>query len=189
MTKVQLYLYDIVPVNAVFRYLGLGAYHTGVVVDGSVEYWFVAGDDGDRGGILTTYHPGRTGPELYKVIEMGTAPRSPAEVGQLVREWRRIPRWFGGSHHIIYHNCNTFSFEFCSTLLGTENVTSFPGWIWRFERLAQFIFSLSLAPTIYLFPWRIQALGTVRTTRRAAEASSESFSQIQEALLDGDELV
>jgi hypothetical protein len=184
MTKIELYLYDLFPTNDAFRFLGLGAYHTGVVVDGSVEYWFGAGPDDNVPGIQTTSHPGTTGPELYEIIEIGTTGSSLDTIEVLVTAWRGWDRWFGSSHNLLYHNCNTFSFEFCVAILGKDNVGRFPRWIQRFERMARFVFSCSLAPTVYLGPWKFLALGTAGATGEGAgEVLYEA--QLDDALLPG----
>jgi hypothetical protein len=164
MTSVRVNIYDLSSINTLFRCLGLGVYHTGVVVADTREYYFGCADFPES-GIGSSRHPGKPPHPMegtfYQTVDLGTTPLSPEECHALMRSMRTTPQWLGDSYNIVYHNCHAFSLDFCVTLLGKDNIRNFPFWVRRFEKLVQFAFSVSLAHNIFILPYTVEAFGRV----------------------------
>eukprot|EP01028_Stygiella_incarcerata_P005581 TRINITY_DN2345_c0_g1_i1.p1 TRINITY_DN2345_c0_g1~~TRINITY_DN2345_c0_g1_i1.p1 ORF type:complete len:177 (-),score=33.32 TRINITY_DN2345_c0_g1_i1:431-961(-) len=140
-TAVWLYVYDRMPENKYISWLGVGVYHSGVVVYNR-EYSF-GGHDGEESGIFVLEPGTAYGLEVKERRILGTTKLTEKEVYALVREMGRT--WKGNTYHILRRNCNSFCTEFSQRLLSKDVVPSFV------NRLARIGDGLScLLPTSWL---------------------------------------
>ena len=159
MAKIYVKIYDLFPMNEKLRPLGLGAFHTSITLNGSVEYCFGTGGSFDSSGIesipIRSNEENGTGfdglVKLYQVVDMGKAKYSTRECENLISEMSVKDRWKNGSYSTLMHNCNTFTYEFCKLVLPPEQFANYPNWIFRGQNLLKFILKISLSPIIVLF--------------------------------------
>jgi hypothetical protein len=90
---------------------------------------------------------------------MGDSPYPFERCQGIVQEFTESDRWLSDRYNLLYHNCNNFSFELCQALLGEAHVGGYPEWVRNFEKVAVAIFSLSLAPIVYLNNFSLSAFG------------------------------
>ncbi|CAE7327955.1 hypothetical protein FNF31_07881 [Cafeteria roenbergensis] len=122
---VLLNVYDLHPANEHLRFLGLGAYHSGVEVFGS-EYTFA------NGGVFSTTPKDANGAPLCETIVLGETFEGSRDVERMVDELRRdFP---AGTYHLLKKNCNSFSEALARKLLNR----SIPGWVNRSATLGQY---------------------------------------------------
>ena len=60
-------------------------------------------------------------------------------------------RWKNGSYSTLLNNCNSFTFEFCKKVLSSEQFSEYPTWIFRGEKIVNFVIKISLSPILILF--------------------------------------
>ena len=159
MAKIYVKIYDLLPLNEKLRPLGLGAFHTSITLNGSVEYCYGTGGTFDSSGIdhfsiRSNEDSGggfEEGIKLYQVVDMGKAKFSTRECENLISEMSVKDRWKNGSYSTLMHNCNTFTYEFCKLVLPPEQFANYPTWIFRGQNLAKIIIKISIAPILVLF--------------------------------------
>jgi hypothetical protein len=123
---ILLNIYDLSPGNEWLAPLGLGFFHSGLVVHGR-EYTFASGS-----GIFSHTPkappegstPG-TAPPFRFSIELGAVEATSSEVQRTVEALRGA--WPGESYHVLSKNCNDFASELSIRLCGRP----IPGWVNR----------------------------------------------------------
>ncbi|KAL7181806.1 hypothetical protein ACSBR1_040666 [Camellia fascicularis] len=127
--KVPVYLnvYDLTPINGYAYWLGLGVYHSGVLVHG-VEYAFGAHDHPTTGifEVEPKHCPGFT---FRKSILIGRTDMGPKEVRTFME--KLAEEYSGNTYNLITKNCNHFCNDACLRLTGKP----IPRWVNRLARL------------------------------------------------------
>lgn len=94
--------------------LGVGVWHTGIQLYGAFEVTF-GGHPDDFTGVFTM--PPRSVPlPIFESINMGRINKSPAEVREILE--KIALDYPGNSYHILNRNCNHFSNDLVTRLLG-----------------------------------------------------------------------
>eukprot|EP00727_Mastigamoeba_balamuthi_P004643 m51a1_g14177 hypothetical protein (221) ;mRNA; r:48432-49222 len=144
--SVVLNVYDLHPYNKYSYALGLGAFHSGVVVLG--REWAFGCHPYDFTGVYDVPPGTAEGAALRCSVDMG--PCAP-ELGSEQRVRAAISavasRFPGRSYHILQCNCNTFSDALCLELTGRH----IPGWVNRAAWFATHVSCLlppSFAPPV-----------------------------------------
>lgn len=119
MQDVYLNVYDLNPVNDNLFPLGLGAYHSGVEINGQ-EYTFAGG-----AGIFSHGPKQAQGARFRCRVLIGRVSITSRELQDAIDSMR--PQWPGNSYHVMRKNCNSFSEALCQKLMGR----SIPGWVNR----------------------------------------------------------
>eukprot|EP01035_Chromulina_nebulosa_P019696 gene19696-25618_t len=136
--KIDIYLnvYDISEQNSLLFNLGLGFYHTGVVIDGS-EYTF------SQSGVFSHTPRDLNGsPAAFREnIKLGTYNGSSQDIQSIISDLRSVFK--GSDYHIVNRNCNSFSNELSLRLLGKE----IPSYINRMANIGSY-FSCLIDPLI-----------------------------------------
>jgi deubiquitinase DESI2 len=118
MTEVFLNVYDLHSEhNAMLYGLGLGFYHSGVVIGGT-EWTFASG-----AGIYP--QSPKSVPGFRESIRLGTFKGTMRDVDTIIDSLR--PAYHGGNYHILDRNCNSFAESFVLKLLNKE----IPGFVNR----------------------------------------------------------
>ncbi|CAM9631115.1 unnamed protein product [Ascophyllum nodosum] len=118
-TEVILNVYDLTPMNEWVHPIGMGAYHSGLEVEGR-EYTY-----GGGGGIFDHDPRKAHGAHFREAVSMGSFAGEP---GTLARALDALREEFGPDrYNILMRNCNTFSSALCEELLGRP----IPGYVNR----------------------------------------------------------
>lgn len=121
---VFLHVYDLNPQNDMLYGLGLGAYHSGVVI--GTEEWTYGGSPGEEGGGIFSHSPKNAGGAPFReAIFLGEVSITSAEFKAVID--RLKPDWQGRDYNLLTHNCNHFSDALVRVLLGR----GIPGWVNR----------------------------------------------------------
>ena len=131
----RLNVYDLNESNSYLYPLGLGFYHSGVVI-GSTEYTFGSGS-----GIFN--HSPKEAPScVYReTVDYGCCDYSQKQIEGLISEMRQD---FGGdSYHIMMKNCNAFSDALLQKILNR----SIPGYVNRTAYIGS-LFSFCFPPSL-----------------------------------------
>jgi hypothetical protein len=127
--QVYLNVYDLTPYNFYAAWAGIGAFHSGIEVDGA-EYSFGAVVDGGS-GVYSIVPKTETGITLRETVFLGTIHCSRRELQRVIAD---ISAEFESSDYdILRRNCNDFSNSFSLRLLGK----SIPRYVNRAARLGQ----------------------------------------------------
>lgn len=110
-SPVELVIYDLQPDSTVAKKIGLGAYHTGVVIYGH-EFSFggtrnLKADTG-KPGIWATRKLYATAPVIKKRITVGTTYVTIKELQSKLKEWGAT-EWRVDDYHLLAKNCNHFA--------------------------------------------------------------------------------
>jgi hypothetical protein len=162
MVKIRVNAYDLTPLNRVLRCIHFGIYHTSVVIDERREYYYGFyrfGLTGIDTALEVNHLPPVMNGILYASFEMGDSYYTYEQCEQIVQRFRAADRWLSDHYNIIWHNCNTFSYELCADLLGAGNLGAFPLWVGRFEAVAKFIVSVSMSHVIYMNNCTLAVIG------------------------------
>ncbi|CAH3167596.1 unnamed protein product [Porites lobata] len=146
---VVLNVYDMYWINHYTFPVGLGVFHSGVVVHGK-EYAF-GGHSYNWSGIfdMTPKAVDTLGEDFKfrETITIGTTSLLPNEVEDLVR--RMGLDYTGCSYHLIDRNCNHFTSELCQVLCNK----SIPGWVNRLASVSSYLpFLLKCLPKEWISP-------------------------------------
>ncbi|CAN4081478.1 unnamed protein product [Withania somnifera] len=127
VVPVYLSVYDLTPINGYAYWLGLGVYHSGVIVHG-VEYAFGAHEHPTTGifEVEPKQCPGFT---FRKSILIGRTDLGPKEVRAFME--KLAEEYSGNSYNLITKNCNHFCGDVCVRLTGKP----IPRWVNRLARL------------------------------------------------------
>ncbi|CUG89873.1 Hypothetical protein, putative [Bodo saltans] len=110
-SHVELAIYDLQPDSKVAKKVGLGAYHTGVVMYGH-EFSFGGSRnlkrDTGRSGIWATRNLYQTAPVIKKRIAIGITYVTIKELQATLREWGKTS-WRVDDYHLLSKNCNHFA--------------------------------------------------------------------------------
>ncbi|XP_020624931.1 desumoylating isopeptidase 2-like isoform X2 [Orbicella faveolata] len=146
---VVLNVYDMYWINQYTFPVGLGVFHSGVVVHGK-EYAF-GGHPNNWSGIF------EMSPKSVEVLgddfkfretlTIGTTKLLPSEVEDLLR--RMGKNYQGRFYHLIDKNCNHFTSEFCQALCNK----SIPAWVNRLASVGSYLpFLLKCIPREWISP-------------------------------------
>lgn len=112
--QVNLNVYDLTPYNFYSAWAGLGAFHSGLEVDGA-EYSFGAIVDGGS-GVYSIVPRTETGLTLRETILLGTVHCSRRELQRVISD---VSAEFESSeYNLLRRNCNDFTNAMCLRLLG-----------------------------------------------------------------------
>ncbi len=133
-------IYDMSPFNAILSFFGLGVYHSGIEVTGQEFYY--GGHDSDASGIGSC-EPGRVvmpGQQLSlkKRLSLGHTSKTMGEISGIIDAMGRDFK--GTRYSVIGLNCNVFSCQFSSALLGSGRSTNFPASVNRMARLCRTVY-------------------------------------------------
>jgi hypothetical protein len=162
MTSIRINVYDLTWLNTILRFAHIGVYHTSVVIGEKDEVYFgfaAAGrtgiDTSERINHLPRVMPG----SFYKTIPMGTSQFDSQQCRRIFRRFLKSKRWLSDYYHMLFHNCNDFTYELCMALLGEDGLGNFPHWAQRGVSIAGVLYSLSVGYIIGLKTFPIRALG------------------------------
>ncbi|RMX50143.1 hypothetical protein pdam_00002841 [Pocillopora damicornis] len=150
-------VYDMYWINQYTFPVGLGVFHSGVVVHGK-EYAF-GGHPYNFSGIfeMNPNSPEVLGEEFKfrETIKIGTTKLLPSEVEALLK--RMGNTYQGRSYHLIDKNCNHFTSEFCQALCNK----SIPGWVNRLASVGSYLpFLLKCLPKEWIRPEPYSPVGS-----------------------------
>ncbi|AIN98696.2 peptidase, putative [Leishmania panamensis] len=147
-TEVQipviLNVYSLVESNKRLSKMGMGIFHTGVVVYG-IEWGFGEVVDNPNASGLFCVPPGQAAGTLYRTIRIGHTTRSPMQVDTILH--RLENEWRSSEYHILHHNCNHFAQAFCDLLSTTEKL-QVPLWCNRAARVGDRVIPRRLATKV-----------------------------------------
>eukprot|EP01064_Diplonema_japonicum_P003878 TRINITY_DN12562_c0_g1_i2.p1 TRINITY_DN12562_c0_g1~~TRINITY_DN12562_c0_g1_i2.p1 ORF type:complete len:298 (+),score=22.54 TRINITY_DN12562_c0_g1_i2:88-981(+) len=143
-TKILLNVYNLMSpeTNQKFNYLGVGIYHSGVVVHGK-EWSFAGSRDPNIGedvpGVFSMLPKTALGPEMFhSSIEIGETDLTQEQIAWILAGMGK--QWTLTSYHILGKNCNHFSEAFVGKLAKAAGVKySFPGWVNRAAKLGDLL--------------------------------------------------
>lgn len=142
--EIFLNVFDMNSLNTAIRAIGLGFYHTSIMIGNNVEVYysfFGYGEKGVEEAELLFHPPKGTMFTLYKTISLGNTSLSIDECNDLLTEFKQKEEWQSDYYNCIYHNCNDFTFELAKAFLGED--VKYPMWVMRLPKIAKFIFSIS----------------------------------------------
>jgi hypothetical protein len=164
MTSIRVNVYDLTALNRLLRCARIGVYHTSVVIAEQQEYYYGFAAKGYTGIDCPSkldHLPNIMTGSFLMTIPMGESPYDIRKCGEIMRALLKSKRWMSEYYHILFHNCNNFTFELCETLLGKDNVGDFPHWVQRGVNIASVIYSISVGYIIGLKMFSIPALGDI----------------------------
>ncbi|KPI82925.1 hypothetical protein ABL78_8058 [Leptomonas seymouri] len=141
---VTLNVYSLLESNKKLSKMGMGVYHTGVVVYG-IEWGYGEVVENPNASGLFCVHPGQAAGTLYRTIRIGYTTRSPMQVDTILH--RLENEWRSSEYHILHHNCNHFAQAFCDLLSTTEKL-QVPAWCNRAARVGDRIIPRKLATKV-----------------------------------------
>ena len=160
---VMVNVYDLSEVNEYARPLGIGIFHSGLVVHGR-EFSF-GGHDYASSGIFETAPKAAPAPAIFREeVYVGTTEMNPGEVSNLVGEMD--DDFHGNTYHLLERNCNHFVEALCFELTGKMP----PGFINRLARTA--VVANSCAPCI--LPVSIRAVADTPSVPPPPSAATPS---------------
>ncbi|GAM21483.1 hypothetical protein SAMD00019534_046580 [Acytostelium subglobosum LB1] len=115
-TPVYLNIYDLHDVNNYLYNIGLGAYHSGVEVNGS-EYSF-GGHEYDFSGVFEIEPRTATGARFRERVQVGETNKTRSQVQSVIDQLSE--EYSGNSYHTLQRNCNCFSQELVHRLTGNN---------------------------------------------------------------------
>ncbi|KAL3685782.1 hypothetical protein R1sor_003804 [Riccia sorocarpa] len=127
---VYLNVYDLTPMNGYVYWVGMGIFHSGIEVHGS-EYAFGA-HDFPTSGVFEVEPQCCPGFTFRRSILMGTTGLSPQEIRNFIETV--ADDYNGNTYHLLVKNCNHFTNDVCSRLLGK----GIPGWVNRLAGVGVF---------------------------------------------------
>lgn len=141
---VTLNVYSLIESNKRLSKMGMGVFHTGVVVYG-IEWGYGEVVDNPNASGLFCVHPGQAAGTLYRTIRIGHTTRSPMQVDTILH--RLENEWRSSDYHILHHNCNHFAQAFCDLLSTTEKL-QVPSWCNRAARVGDRVIPRRLATKV-----------------------------------------
>lgn len=141
---VTLNVYSLLENNKKLSKLGMGVYHTGVVVYG-IEWGYGEVVENPNASGLFCVHPGQAAGTLHRTIRIGYTTRSPMQVDTILH--RLENEWRSREYHILHHNCNHFAQAFCDLLSTTEKLRV-PAWCNRAARIGDRLIPRKLATKV-----------------------------------------
>ena len=112
-TKVTINVYDLTPMNDWGHPFGLGAFHSGVEIDGR-EYTFAGG-----AGIHDTTPRDAPGATFREAVAVGTFDGGQPRLRECLEKLR--PEFAPESYNIVTKNCNHFADALCRELLSAHD--------------------------------------------------------------------
>ncbi|KEG11140.1 hypothetical protein DQ04_02941030 [Trypanosoma grayi] len=142
---VQLNVYSLLHHNKKLKKLGMGVYHSGIVVYGIEWGYGESAESASSTGLFCVY-PGQAAGTLYRTIFLGVTTHSPQQVDTILH--RLENEWRSCDYHILSHNCNHFAQRFCD-LLSTVEKLRVPDWCNRAARVCNKIVPNKLAAYVH----------------------------------------
>lgn len=174
MAKITINVFDLTPLNKVVRCIKTGVYHTAINVDNREEWYFgfaglgITGiDSPERLNQLPSCMSGT----LYQSIEVGVSEFDYDTCAEIVRKWKKREEWLSDHYNVLFYNCNTFTRELCTVLLGKDGMGKFPSWVFRGVYLGGFVFSISMGHFYGLMSKKLSVLGEVPKVKRVKECA------------------
>ena len=128
---VSLNIYNLHPVaNRFLGPIGLGIYHTGIVIEG-VEYSFGSGIKGESTGGIFGIVPGTYNEHLKKTILIGETNLTDYDIDCIIGSFRF--RFVEEEYNLILNNCNNFTKTFAKELCNYKQ----PKWINRIASIVK----------------------------------------------------
>jgi len=112
-SKVYVNVYDLHRANKYGYFFGLGAYHSGVEINGK-EYCF-GGHEYSCTGVYENRPKTANGAKFRESLFLGETSCTQSQVDQIIEELSA--EFIGNTYHPFTKNCNTFSNAFCMKLL------------------------------------------------------------------------
>ncbi|XP_047308179.1 deSI-like protein At4g17486 [Impatiens glandulifera] len=126
-SRILLNVYDLTPMNQYAVCFGFGIFHSGIEVHGK-EYGFGA-HDFPISGVFEVEPRCCPGFSYRCSIPIGCINMSPPEFREFIE--RVASEYHGDTYHLIYKNCNHFTNDMSTRLLGK----GIPGWVNRLAKL------------------------------------------------------
>jgi hypothetical protein len=124
---VVLNVYDLTPINNYLIWCGVGIFHSGIEVHG-MEYGFGAHDYPSSG--VFEVEPKKCPGFIYRCsIQLGHINIAPDQFREFIEGL--TCDYYGDTYHLISKNCNHFTDEVSSKLVGRR----IPGWVNRLAKL------------------------------------------------------
>ena len=130
-TPVYLNIYDLHPYNKYVYWMGLGAFHAGVEING-VE-WSFGYVSGPGTGVFQCEPRQAPGATYRETMPLGYTSKSGWQIDNVIAEMRISYR--GCDYHMYLHNCIDFSADLAKALTGAE----IPRWLSRLPHMANAI--------------------------------------------------
>lgn len=124
--EVVVHVYDLVPANDILYPIGLGAYHTGVMINGQ-EWSFGGSADAapQSSGVYSAEPKQAPGAQFRTAISFGSTSCTIREMDSIIS--RLGQEYLASEYDLIRRNCNCFSDDLVYELTGNR----LPGWINR----------------------------------------------------------
>lgn len=168
--NISINIFDLTRVNRALRFLHLGVFHTSVVIDGCIEYFYGFSTTSES-GVFSTCNVGVLPPsmrgDLFRTVDIGAAARTRESAEAIASAFAASPRWAASRYDVFFHNCNTFSFELSRALIGDAAIARYPLFVPRAERIGRFVFATSFAYLTALFRGAVPFLGCAARARTA----------------------
>lgn len=146
--EISVNVFDMLPINKSLRFIHYGMYHSTIVLGNSKECYFVSGQSSFRCGIIVktpTYPPKAVEGPFYKTYHLGLSNYTEEELLNILSFYQHSKSWLESSYNLFYHNCNTFTLDFCRRVLPPERFSLYPFFVSRLERSFQYVYSISLS--------------------------------------------
>ena len=154
MTSVRVNVFDLTGLNVVLRCARIGVYHSSIVINDSAEYYYgyaMPGCTGIDSPEIIDELPSIMNGRRYATVDMGESNLDPLECQRIVNNFKLSERYMSEHYNLLFHNCNTFTYEMRLALLGKKQTNKkYPHWIRRGQGIAAFVFSISLAQFLAL---------------------------------------
>ena len=134
--------------NEQFRFLNFGIYHTSVVVN-QTEIYFWGDYQSEETGIIQkrTQNPPTApgGFKFYRTYHLGKSKYSNKNTEKIIQAFIKSPYWKAKTYSLCYHNCNSFTYDFCTALLTPLEMKNYPYFACRLEKIGRFLWNISLS--------------------------------------------
>ncbi|EAX89427.1 hypothetical protein TVAG_211780 [Trichomonas vaginalis G3] len=148
MAKIKINVFNLTPLNKVFACCKIGVFHTSLVIDNKIEYYYgfsMYGCTGIDSPEKVNHLPSVMNGSFNSSYEIGETSLTRMECREICRQLKQSPEWLSDFYNILYHNCNHFTLELCKLLVGENNMQNYPYWVVRGERIGRFLYSISLS--------------------------------------------
>ena len=125
-------VYDLLPLNRIFEWAGVGFYHTSIQIYDH-EYYY-GGHDSDITGIVETDIGKSTTLHLKEILLVGYTYYDADDISLLLDEFGKY--WQGTLYDPFNHNWNDFTLSVIQHFCHEEGIYEFPSYINRFSKLS-----------------------------------------------------
>ena len=130
--------------NKNFRWLNIGAFHTSIVLNDSIEIFYGFTND-HLTGIITKNQNLIENDSLYKIYSFGKIEKNFNDCMKILKKFQNSQKWLGENYLTLFNNCNSFTYKFLKKICNKKEFENFPFWIFRGEKILKFIFKFSLS--------------------------------------------